>query len=128
MNRSLTPLDRHHTDRASKPLTEVQKQLDRAARRLGLDPGVTQLLRSPFREHRVMVPVRMDDGTTNVFEGIRVQHNDARGPLQKLDERMTTAFVAVHERAVLEQLSLREAAYLIAVERVAHACRQRGWV
>jgi glutamate dehydrogenase/leucine dehydrogenase len=28
---------------------------------------------------RIAVPVRMDDGTTRIFEGIRVQHNDARG-------------------------------------------------
>ena len=82
MNRSLTTLDRHHTDRASTPLTEVQEQFDRATRRLGLDSGATQLLRSPLREHRVMVPVRMDSGTTELFEGIRVQHNDARGPFK----------------------------------------------
>src|SRR5690349_15614946 len=64
------------------PLDEVQAQFDRAAERLGLDPGVRQLLRSPLREHRVRVPVRMDDGRTSVFLGIRVQHNDARGPFK----------------------------------------------
>jgi glutamate dehydrogenase (NAD(P)+) len=81
VNRSLATLA-HHADPIRTPLIEVQKQFDRAAHRLGLDPGATQLLRSPLREHRVMVPVRMDDGTTNVFEGIRVQHNDARGPFK----------------------------------------------
>jgi glutamate dehydrogenase/leucine dehydrogenase len=35
-----------------------------------------------MHEHRVAVPVRMDDGTTKVFEGIRVQHNNARGPFK----------------------------------------------
>jgi glutamate dehydrogenase (NAD(P)+) len=33
-----------------------------------------------MREHHVALPIRMDDGTTKVFKGIRVQHNDARGP------------------------------------------------
>jgi glutamate dehydrogenase (NAD(P)+) len=58
------------------------EQFDRAAVRLKLDSGTTQLLRSPLRELRVHVPVRMDDGTTRVFEGFRVQHNDARGPFK----------------------------------------------
>ena len=53
---------------------------------------------------------------------------DAHDVLQKIDARMTSAFTAVHERAEREQVSLRDAAYLIAVERVAHACRERGWV
>jgi glutamate dehydrogenase (NAD(P)+) len=68
--------------RVSTPLAEVLEQFDRTALRLGLDPGTTRLLRAPLREHRVAVPVRMDDGTTSVFEGIRVQHNDARGPFK----------------------------------------------
>jgi glutamate dehydrogenase (NAD(P)+) len=61
---------------------EAQQQFDRASAMLGLDPGMRALLRSPLRELRVLVPVRMDDGTTQVFEGIRVQHNDARGPFK----------------------------------------------
>lgn len=61
-------------------LDEAHAQFDRAARRLGLDAGTTQLLRSPMREHHVAIPIRKDDGTTQVFRGVRVQHNDARGP------------------------------------------------
>jgi len=57
-------------------------RFDRAASRLRLDSGAYGLLRSPMREHRVAVPVRMDDGSTKVFEGIRVQHNNARGPFK----------------------------------------------
>jgi glutamate dehydrogenase (NAD(P)+) len=41
---------------------------------------------------------------------------------------MTAASAAVHERAAGEQVSLRDAAYLIAIDRVARACRERGWV
>lgn len=63
-------------------LGEAQVRFDRAADRLQLDPGTRDLLRSPMREHRVAVPVRMDDGATKVLEGIRVQHNNARGPFK----------------------------------------------
>jgi len=68
--------------RVMTPLSEVLEQFDRAALKLGLDSGTTQLLRSPMREHRVLVPVRMDDGTTSVFRGVRVQHNNALGPFK----------------------------------------------
>jgi glutamate dehydrogenase/leucine dehydrogenase len=40
---------------------------------------------------------------------------------------MMMAFAAVQDRAAQENVSLRDAAYLIAVERVARACRERGW-
>ena len=50
--------------------------------RLRLDSGTRDLLESPMREHRVAVPVRMDDGTTRVFAAIRVQHNNARRPFK----------------------------------------------
>ena len=46
----------------------------------GCDPATTALLRTPMREHHFVIPVRMDDGTSQMFRGIRVQHNDARGP------------------------------------------------
>ena len=59
---------------------EVNVFLDRAAERLGLDDGVRELLRRPWRELRVAVPVRMDDGRIEVFTGYRVQHNGVRGP------------------------------------------------
>jgi glutamate dehydrogenase len=67
---------------STNALSEALAHFDRTAARLGLDSGTTQLLRAPLREYRVRVPVRMDDGTTSVFEGIRVQHNDARGPFK----------------------------------------------
>ena len=61
---------------------EAQMQFDRAAERLQLDAATRQLLRSPMREHHVTIPVRMDNGTHQVFRGVRVQHNDARGPFK----------------------------------------------
>jgi glutamate dehydrogenase (NAD(P)+) len=48
--------------------------------------------------------------------------------LGKLDVQMTSAYLAVHEFAQKNKLPMRDAAYLIAVERVAQACQERGWV
>ncbi len=47
--------------------------------------------------------------------------------LGRLDTKMTDAFVAVSELAQRRSLSLRDAAYVIAVDRVAKACKDRGW-
>ncbi len=58
----------------------AQAQFDKVAETLGLDQGTKDLLRNPMREYHFSLPVRMDDGTTKVFQGYRVQHNDARGP------------------------------------------------
>ncbi|MGE3274425.1 MAG: Glu/Leu/Phe/Val dehydrogenase [Vicinamibacterales bacterium] len=82
MNSAIMTLDGPEPVPASTPLQAVQAQFDRTAETLGLSPGIRQLLRQPLREHRVAIPVRMDDGATRVFEGIRVQHNDARGPFK----------------------------------------------
>lgn len=48
--------------------------------------------------------------------------------LGKLDRQMTTAFIAVNDFAEKNKLTLRDAAYAIAVDRVAEACSYRGWV
>ena len=58
----------------------AQKQFDGVAKLLKLDPQVAELLRWPMREYTFRIPVRMDDGSQRVFQGYRVQHNDARGP------------------------------------------------
>jgi glutamate dehydrogenase (NAD(P)+) len=57
----------------------VKQQIDRCAEILGLSPDVTAMLKTPVRELHVALPVRMDDGSTRVFQGFRVQYNDARG-------------------------------------------------
>jgi glutamate dehydrogenase len=58
----------------------AQQQFDHVARLLNLDPAISEALRWPMREYSFRIPVRMDDGTMRVFQGYRVQHNDARGP------------------------------------------------
>ncbi|MBI2305399.1 MAG: Glu/Leu/Phe/Val dehydrogenase [Chloroflexi bacterium] len=56
------------------------QQFDRVADHLGLDDSLRQVLRTCKRELTVHFPVKMDDGSTRVFTGYRVQHNLARGP------------------------------------------------
>lgn len=58
----------------------AQKQFDAVADKLHLDDGTKELLRWARREYTFRIPVKMDDGSVKVFEGFRVQHNDARGP------------------------------------------------
>ncbi len=62
------------------PFEISQRQLDKAAETLQLDPQVHALLREPMRTLEVNFPVRMDDGMVKTFTGFRVQYNDARGP------------------------------------------------
>ncbi len=63
-------------------LATVQHNFDVAADLLGLEDDVRAVLRSPFREVHVQIPVRMSDGRVHVFSGYRVQHNNARGPFK----------------------------------------------
>ncbi|MDD3693494.1 MAG: Glu/Leu/Phe/Val dehydrogenase [Oscillospiraceae bacterium] len=58
----------------------AQKQFDDVADKIGLNQSIRELLRQPSREFHFTIPVKMDDGTTKVFNGYRIQHNDARGP------------------------------------------------
>ncbi|TMB55996.1 MAG: Glu/Leu/Phe/Val dehydrogenase, partial [Chloroflexi bacterium] len=58
----------------------AQRELDVAAERLGLDPGMHRVLRVPKRELEVHFPVTLDDGSVEVFTGYRVHHNLNRGP------------------------------------------------
>ena len=58
----------------------AQRQFDLAAEKLNLDPGLRRVLREPRRELTVHFPVKMDDGTVQVFTGYRIQHNLGRGP------------------------------------------------
>ena len=47
---------------------------------------------------------------------------------QRLDEKMTTAFHAVHDMALSQDVDMRVAAYMVAVQRVALAMQTRGWI
>lgn len=62
------------------PFKIAQAQFDEAAEFLKLEPAMREILRWPRREYKFTIPVKMDDGTTKVFHGYRVQYNDSRGP------------------------------------------------
>ena len=62
------------------PFEMARAQFDKIADVIELDQGAREFLRTPMREFHFTIPVRMDDGGVKVFEGFRVQHNDARGP------------------------------------------------
>lgn len=62
------------------PFEAVSLFFDRAADHIGLADEMRDVLRGSYRELRVQVPVRMDDGRLEVFTGYREQHNAARGP------------------------------------------------
>ncbi|HWQ14449.1 MAG TPA: Glu/Leu/Phe/Val dehydrogenase [Roseiflexaceae bacterium] len=62
------------------PFRIAQQQFDRAAEMLGLPQEIRAVLRVPRRELTVRFPVQMDDGSTRVFTGYRVQHDLGRGP------------------------------------------------
>lgn len=65
---------------SKNPFELAQAQLAEAAKLLGLDEATHAMLRVPMRELSVSIPVKMDNGTTKVFQGFRVQYNDAKGP------------------------------------------------
>jgi len=62
------------------PFRIAMRQFDTAADKLKLDPGLRDVLRTPRRALSLSLPIKMDDGTIKVFQGFRVQHNNARGP------------------------------------------------
>ena len=62
------------------PFAMAQSQFDEVAEILGLENSVRDLLRWPMREFHFTIPVHMDNGSTQIFRGFRIQHNDLRGP------------------------------------------------
>lgn len=62
------------------PFEIAKAQFDRAADYLELDDSTRDVLRHAKRQLIVSIPVKMDSGRVEVFEGYRVQHNIARGP------------------------------------------------
>ena len=60
----------------------TNRLFDKAADVIDLPTDERLLLKTPFREMQVEVPVRMADGHIQVFLGYRVQHNGARGPMK----------------------------------------------
>jgi glutamate dehydrogenase (NAD(P)+) len=61
---------------------DAKRYFSDAARIMDLAPGIERLLVTPARQLKVEVAIEMDDGSVGVFEGFRIQHNEARGPFK----------------------------------------------
>ena len=81
LNAELIAGTQERVDQVS-PNEVVDYNFERAAQDLGMSEQQRRLLKEPFREVKVKVPVRMDDGSLQIFQGFRVQHNGARGPFK----------------------------------------------
>jgi glutamate dehydrogenase len=69
--------------------------------------------------------------TTSYFEGVQNDMNyywTHEEVLQRLDTKMTQAFHGVHEMSASEKVSMRDAAYMVAIKRVVTAMELRGWI
>ena len=69
--------------------------------------------------------------TCSYFEQVQSNMNyywPKKEVLEKLDQKMTSAFWAVTELSDRKKIYMRDAAYVIAIDRVASACKTRGWV
>jgi glutamate dehydrogenase (NAD(P)+) len=62
------------------PIESVNAFFDSGAQLVHLKDEMYDVLKTSYREVQVQVPVRMDDGSLQVFTGYRIQHNGARGP------------------------------------------------
>src|SRR5437870_6795805 len=62
------------------PFEAMMSRFDRAAELLDLEPGLYKVLRHPEKQIIISIPVMMDSGEVEVFEGYRVLYNTSRGP------------------------------------------------
>jgi len=69
--------------------------------------------------------------TCSYFEQVQSNMNyfwEIDEVLGKLDVKMTAAYVAVSELARRQKIYMRDAAYVVSINRVVTACRDRGWI
>ncbi len=62
------------------PWVHVSSLIEKAGRLLKLDEGMIKRIITPERIHEVAIPVRMDDGSVEMYTGWRIQHDTSRGP------------------------------------------------
>jgi glutamate dehydrogenase (NAD(P)+) len=81
---------------------------ERAADVIGLEDEWRRLIRRPFREMKVEVPLHMEDGSLRTYTGYRIQHNGARGPF-KGGIRFSPLVDADEVRALAEMMTYKTA-------------------
>src|SRR5687767_6380294 len=103
----LTPI----SDKHSKFWQNAHLYFDRVYTSMNLDPMWRAVLAAPKRVLTVSCPVRMDDGSIQVFTGYRAQHNNARGPFKggirydmgvNRDEVMALAMLQTWKNALVD--------------------------
>ena len=62
------------------PFESMMQRFDKAAEILQLEHGVYEYLKTPVKQVTVSIPIQMDSGQVEIFEGHRVVHNDILGP------------------------------------------------
>lgn len=76
-------VDKPHLKSITIPVStfeNVMKQFNQAASKLNIEPGLLEFIKYPWRSTIVKLPVKMDDGSFQMFTGYRVQHSIVRGP------------------------------------------------
>jgi glutamate dehydrogenase (NAD(P)+) len=76
----VTTVEAPETHLRENPFELAKEQLRRVATTFQIDPNLVSVLSQCKKAVAVSVPVYMDNGTIQVFEGYRVTHNIARGP------------------------------------------------
>lgn len=103
----LKPVAEQH----SKFWQNAHVYFDRVYQTMNLDPLWRKALSSPKRVLTVSCPVKMDDGSIQVFTGYRAQHNNARGPFKgglrydsavNMDEVMALAMLQTWKNALVD--------------------------
>jgi glutamate dehydrogenase/leucine dehydrogenase len=64
----------------NNPYQNAMAQLEKVANIKKFDTAFLERMRHPDRDIRISIPVTMDDGSIKIFEGYRVEHNNALGP------------------------------------------------
>src|SRR3989338_7074145 len=94
----------------NNPWARALSQLENAAITFNIDTFLLAKLQSPDRVVEVSVPLKMDDGSINIFQGFRVEHNNIRGPYKgglryhpkvDMDEVKALAFWMTMKNAVV---------------------------
>ncbi len=92
------------------PFESALKQFDKAAHLLNLNDSQIAMIKEPRRITEVNLPVRMNDGSIQIFKGFRVQHSIVRGPAKggirfhpnvSVDEVKALAFWMTYKCAVV---------------------------
>ena len=76
----MTTVDAPVSHLRENPFEIAREQVRRVAKAFAIDPNLVNILQECKKALAVSIPVAMDNGTTQVFQGYRVTHNVARGP------------------------------------------------